>query len=453
MDNSTIKTFTGKYINDALKLSGATVGFEFEFYTDFSWAKLMELLNIKLAPAKVWSSLKYHSEKEVDGYNFKIEPDYSGGPNMVELITGPMAYNDSKIVLLQILHFIQEYCYTDEKCSIHINISFANDKEKPMSMLNPLKLILNTDENYIYQLFPERKNNIYAKSVKKVLPYKGFTDTEVAVNQIMSNMILPDDTKYYGINLHSAERGWIEFRYVGGNGYENKINSILELVDYFIISTYNSINTPFDSEDRIKLSALIMDRIEKYVMFSDYDGFLAMSHKVHLEVDMRDEYEYVVAYYEKFKEQLYDLLMDNDISGGVINYNTESGKLEIVDCEIRSIFDMRNVHIINCNLNQSHIFECQLSACTLRKSHIMNSKISECDMYNCKISSCNMIDSMAKDSYLFLCKFKNNEVKSSILRSCEIDAESEISQDSLTNKDAEFWFMHHDTDKKKKKKM
>ena len=27
----------GKYINDALKLSGATVGFEFEFYTDFSF--------------------------------------------------------------------------------------------------------------------------------------------------------------------------------------------------------------------------------------------------------------------------------------------------------------------------------------------------------------------------------------------------------------------------------
>lgn len=451
MDNSTIKTFTGKYINDALKLSGATVGFEFEFYTDYSWAKLMELLNVKLAPAKVWSSLKYHSEKEVDGYNFKIEPDYSGGPNMVELITGPMAYNDSKIVLLQILRFIQDYCYTDEKCSIHINISFANDKEKSMNLLNPLKLILNTDENYIYQLFPERKNNIYAKSVKKVLPYKGFTDTEVAVNQIMSNMILPDDTKYYGINLHSADRGWIEFRYVGGNGYENKINAILELVDYFIISTYNSINTPFDAEDRIKLSALIMDRIEKYVLFSDYNSFLAMSHKIHLQVDMRDEYEYVVAYYEKFKEALYDLLMDNDITGGVINYNTESGKLEIVDCEIRSIFDMRNVHIINCNLNQSHLFECQLSACTLRKSHIMNSKLVECEMFNCKISSCNVIDSTAKDSYLFLCKFNNNEVKSSILRSCDIDSESEISQDSLTNKDAEFWFMHHDTDKKKKK--
>lgn len=452
MKTSNIKTFTSKYINDAMTLSGAVVGFEFEFYTDYSWAKLMELLNIKLSPAKVWSSLKYHSDIEVDGYNFKIEPDYSGGPNMVELITGPTAYNDAKIILLQVMNFIQEYCYTDEKCSVHVNISFDEKMDKSMSGLNPLKLILETDEDYIYSLFPERRNNIYAKSVKRVLPFKGFTDPDIAVEQLCNNLILPDDTKYYGINLFSANRGWIEYRYIGGKDYQNKTNNILELMDYFIISTYNSIKVPFDAEDKIKLKAMINDKINKYKLFNNYDNFLTLSYKVDLQVDQDDTYEYITSYYEKFREQLYDLLVDNDISNGLINYNTENSKLEIVGCDIKSLFDMKNVHVIDCTLNQSYLFECQLIRCEVFKSHVMNSKIIEGTLKNCKITSCNVIDTEVKDSYMFMCKFNNNVVESSILRACEIDENSEISTDTLSNKDAEFWFKN-DNDKKKKKKL
>ena len=69
---------------------------------------------------------------------------------------------------------IDTFGSTDDKCSIHINISF--DKEKTpnvLDLLNPLKIILKIDEDFIYSFFPDRENNFYAKSVKKIIYVPG----------------------------------------------------------------------------------------------------------------------------------------------------------------------------------------------------------------------------------------------------------------------------------------
>jgi hypothetical protein len=139
----------------------------FEFYMkDISFYKTLELLNQELSPVKVWGFRQYHSDFTPDENNFKIEPDLSGGSNMVELVTGPLDYYDAKYYLIKIVKFIQNYGYTNEKSSIHFNLSFNGDKN--LNDLNTLKLILNTDEDEIYRVYPSRKDNVYAKSVKKI---------------------------------------------------------------------------------------------------------------------------------------------------------------------------------------------------------------------------------------------------------------------------------------------
>ena len=132
------------------------VGMEFEFYTNkLSYYKLLEMLNHYLNPVKVHGFRRYHSSFTPDENNFKIEPDLSGGSNMVELVTGPMEFFTAKYYLLKILKFIQEYGYTTEKSSLHINISFNGDRtKKKLTQLNVLKHILKTDEEEIYKVFP-----------------------------------------------------------------------------------------------------------------------------------------------------------------------------------------------------------------------------------------------------------------------------------------------------------
>ena len=105
-----MKKYSDKFLNQSSKLKNAVIGFEFEFYMkDLSYYKTLELLNQELKPVKVWGFRQYHSDFTPDSQNFKIEPDLSGGSNMVELITGPMQYTDAKFYLIKILKFIQSF--------------------------------------------------------------------------------------------------------------------------------------------------------------------------------------------------------------------------------------------------------------------------------------------------------------------------------------------------------
>jgi len=219
-----MRKYSDKFLNDSAKLKDAIIGFEFEFYMkELSYYKTLEILNDELKPVKVWGFRQYHSDFTPDAQNFKIEPDLSGGSNMVELVTGPLDFYDAKYFLIKIIKFIQNYGYTNEKCSIHFNVSF-NDKD--LNDLNTLKLILNIDEDEIYRNYPSRKDNVYAKTVKKIIPFKEYDYFNIPIGVVKNNMRLPGD-KYYGVNfLHinnDKQSQRLEFRYIGGKDYEKKI--------------------------------------------------------------------------------------------------------------------------------------------------------------------------------------------------------------------------------------
>jgi hypothetical protein len=230
---------------------------------DLSYYKTLEILNDELKPVKVWGFRQYHSDFTPDSENFKIEPDLSGGSNMVELVTGPLDFYDAKYYLIKIVKFIQNYGYTNEKCSIHFNISFD---DKDLNDLNSLKLILNIDEEEIYRTYPTRKDNVYAKTVKKIIPYKEYDFFNIPVNVVKNNMRLPGD-KYYGINfLHinnekNSQR--LEFRYIGGKDYEKNLGQLIYFMERFIINVHDSVDADFDSEDVNKLEEYLED-IEKF---------------------------------------------------------------------------------------------------------------------------------------------------------------------------------------------
>jgi len=231
-----MRKYSEKFLNDSDLLKFARIGFEFEFYMkDLSFYKTLELLNQYLSPVKVWGFRKYHSDMTPDSKNFKIEPDLSGGANMVELVTGPLDYFEAKFHLNKLLKFIQTYGYTNDKCSIHFNISFKDECEKNLNDLNVLKLVLTMDEDEIYYVYPMRKNNVYAKSVKNIIPYKDYDFNNIPIDVIKNNLMLPDD-KYYGINfLHinnPKETQRLEFRYIGGKDYEKNIGDISYFLDY-----------------------------------------------------------------------------------------------------------------------------------------------------------------------------------------------------------------------------
>ena len=193
-----MRKYSEEFVNNSDILKQAIIGFEFEFYIkELSFYKTLELLNKILSPVQVHGFRNYHPNMKPDTSNFLLTPDLSGGSNMVEVITGPLPYFEAKFYLIKLLRFIQEYGYTNEKSSIHFNISF---KDKNLTDLNILKMILNTDEDEIYRSFPTRKNNVYAKSIKRIIPFKEYDYNNIPIDVVKNNIRIPED-KYYGINL------------------------------------------------------------------------------------------------------------------------------------------------------------------------------------------------------------------------------------------------------------
>ena len=417
-----MKIYSNEYITDFDKLKHAIIGFEFEFYTDSSYFKLLELLNNNLAPIKVHGYRKYHSKFTPDENNFKIEPDLSGGPELVELITGPLPYVNSKIILLKILKVLDKYARTDEKCSIHINISFEDTGDgKVLDNLNQLKLILEVDEKLVYNYFPERENNIYAKSVKNLIPFRGFDFSTNAIDILQTNIQLPD-TKYYGINFHTVEKGRLEWRYIGGNNYHKKTSDILSLMDYFINTTWNCINEKLNKEDLEQLQKYLFENINIFKTFTNYDDFIADFPTIDIQVDKMSEYGIVKGYYDSFYNEVYDMVRNiYNLKNCIINYDTQVNRIELVDATFKTIFDLNSLDFIECTMNSGRYNACNFISSELVNGTIHGGEVMDSNVFNSKIENAKIDkESEVGDSYLYQC-FIDGKVKgSSVLRMWKI---------------------------------
>lgn len=412
-----MRKYSDKFLNQSSKLKDARIGFEFEFYMkELSYYKTLEILNDELKPVKVWGFRQYHSDFTPDDENFKIEPDLSGGSNMVELVTGPLDFYDAKYYLIKIIKFIQNYGYTNEKCSIHFNISF-NDKD--LNDLNALKLILNIDEEEIYRTYPTRKDNVYAKTVKKIIPYKEYDFFNIPVNVVKNNMRLPGD-KYYGINfLHiNNEKGSqrLEFRYIGGKDYEKNLGQLIYFMERFIIGVYDSVDADFDAEDVNKLEEYLEDNIKTFKNFSNYDNFIIDFSSIQLQIDQNSNYDVVAAYYPKIYPRLFGLIDSvENIKECIINYVTSTQTMEIVDAKLKTTSTLKNLDLVNCQLEG--IFEdCLFLGCEIVNAQCIKSKLLQSEAEESKILNCKVEQSTLTNCY-FMNGLLNGDMYGGVFRS------------------------------------
>jgi hypothetical protein len=437
-----MRKYSDKFLNDSNKLKKSKVGMEFEFYMkDLSYYKTLELLNKFLAPVKVWGFRQYHSGFTPDENNFKIEPDLSGGSNMVELVTGPLNYFDAKYYLIKIVKFIQNYGYTNEKCSIHYNISF-NDEEMNLNDVNILKTVLNTDEDEIYRSYPSRKNNVYAKSIKKIIPYKEYDFFNIPISIVKNNMRLPND-KYYGINFsninQNKESQRVEFRYIGGKDYEKNIGQLIYFMEKFIITLYDSTDADFNSEDIIKLETYLEENIVNYKNLSNYDNFIVEFPTIQIQIDQNGNYDVVSSYYNRIYSKIFNIIdSTDDLKECMINYVTTTQTYEIVDADIKSTSVMKTIDLINCNAEG--IFE----DCFFIGSQVLNSQLTKCklkqsDVTNTKVLNCNVDQSDLKDCY-FMDGYLNGSMKGGVYRSGKLGPYASMDTDVKIVKDYDNFF-------------
>lgn len=366
------------YNNEELNaIQHSRMGFEFEFFSNKKLEQVKQDLT-RLLGKRIHVEDACHSDFQPNGDVFKIEPDNSGGSGMIEFITGPLPYAESKLILAKTLKYIRETGYTNERSSIHCNVSFDTNELGDICNISKLDIgryILRFDEEYVYKLFPNRRDSVYAKSIKYMMPYD-MTINNPGFNE-WTNYLMAQ-TKYYGINFEKTAKGYLEYRYMGGKDYCKKYSEIITLIEYFLTSLYNCLTDPtFNDKDKEQLQKTIDEHKLLTTAIENYDNFKGIMKEIGLSVDLNTDEQRIISYWESIKPKLYDVVIKNGMKNGIINYDSDTGRLQIKDAKIDSCFEIVGIDIVDCSINQGNLTNCDIFSSTIENSCNIS-----CNMFN-----------------------------------------------------------------------
>lgn len=370
-------------------LNSALVGVEFEFYSNLELEETQKSLS-DLLGRKIQLEDKAHSDFQPDDKVFKMEPDMSGGKGLIELVTGAMPYRNTRIVIIKMLNWIKENGYTNDRASIHLNVSFDKKYlEDPymISKMNVLKFILEFDEARIYKFFPNRENSTYAKSIKWIMPKREaywFDEDHIEPNNFKFA-----DTKYYGINFSKKEKNYLEFRYLGGENYHEKKEAVLHLLDRFILQVWNSCNSPkFTPENRIELRRILNKNLPLVEMLRDHRKLNENWPKINVLVDLQDNYQTIKVQWDRIKERVLELIVDGSLEEGTINYDSDYSVIQVKDGVFKTAYNLDGYEFIDCKIRGNILNS------SIYGGYVEGSMLTRCNLYHgaevkdSKVESC-----------------------------------------------------------------
>jgi hypothetical protein len=371
----------------------AKVGWEFEFYSKYPRREIASRLS-QLLGKSVRAFFRYHTPYKPTQDTMKLEPDFSGGVSMHELITGPLPYYEAVGVLIKVLKWIDENGWTDRNSAVQFNISFDKSdlaRLPDLKTVNRLKYSLGFDEEYILSRFPERRDSVYSKSIKRIVAANNFIKPGPVVmpNTEMYKVI---NDKNSGVNFGKLRKNYLEIRYMGGKDYQKKYKEIRECMEYVLEYTFKTLqnNEVYSDKEIQEMTRLVKEIYEKSSSLNSLEKIRENYPDLIVLMDLKSDEEILKSFFPRIREVLYDLVIHNGITAGYINIDTQINKTQIkevktnkayeligydiVDSEIRGY--METCRLINTEVNNSELNDCKLmGANTVKKSKIIDSEI------------------------------------------------------------------------------
>lgn len=398
-------------------LNFSDVGLTFEFYTtketDFI---VSDLSRISSKNVVLTNETKYRPSYS-DAILLK---EYEATKSRYKLSLAPQNFHSAVPIVEAVSQWINEYCETANDTQMKISLSFNHGQLETLSsisQMNPVRLMLKFDESFVYQRFPDQQNSPYAISIKKMAPINTYI-SENAIERNINMILTTPQAEYYGIDFSRYTQGVLECNYIGGKGYASNPQNIKDIIEYFIVKTYQSINeenySDFEKHEITKLA----DKFSKIQpAYFNPDIFMKEYQDLKVYVNLMTSSQILKSYWSQIRDPLFEMILNGGLRKGQFNYDTDIGK-----------FQLRKGKVTNTILKNMDFVSCELSG-VLENSTFVSCELSKSRIYNSKFISGNTINesylggaSVNSNNEIYKCFVLNNDeiincpVKESVIK-------------------------------------
>jgi len=331
--------------------------------------------------------------------------EYEATRSRYQFLLAHQNYHSILPLLDSVTEWLSESAETTHDTRLKMSISFNHrhlDTLSTISVMNPTRLVLKFDENFVYSRFPEQKHSPYALSIKSLTPVATYiNEKEIAKN--IDNIITLPAAGYYGIDFSNYTRGILECNYIGGKDYPKKTTQIKEILEYFIIKTYQSINEDFyDSFELNEMKRLTEDFGKIQMAYVNPEFFIKEFSEIRVFVDLKTSLQTLKTYWNVIRKPLFEMILNGKLRKGDFNFDTETGR-----------FQLRNGYIGGTLLKNIDFDKCEITAV----------------MENCIFKRCNIVNSRVYNSKFI----RENKIINSYLEGATVDRQNEIINSYVVN--------------------
>ena len=284
---------------------------------------------------------------------------------------------DSAIPLMnEVLSWISETSVCTSDTLMRVNMSFDHrhlETLQSISNMNVQKLILKIDEEFIYEKFPLQEDSPYSMSIKQLLPVSEAVYAPDLIKNINYVIGVPKKN-YYGVNFVNQTQGILEFNYIGGDDYSEMTKEILEVLQYYVIKTYQSLNeVEFTKSELYELRTMTDEFYKIQEAYYEPEKFTELFPEIKVAVDMRRDTQLMKAYWPKIRNTLFQTVINNNLREGEFNLDTEYGVYQLRRADLNCT-NLKGFDLVLCNV-QGVMEHCNMISCTINNARIYNSKV------------------------------------------------------------------------------
>jgi hypothetical protein len=335
------------------------------------------------------------SSEEPSSYNFKLKRTEDG---VYHLTTPFLLYRDSRLVIINLLKWIQRNGKTDINSNFFLDIKFMDQEKGPfkgtllstatkIDNLDKFKFILEFDEESIYKSFPSRKNYFLSQSIENFEPTNKFLSNNYASNSIRSYQV--PNTSNCGINFEHLTEGFLRMQYIGGTRYEDKIEDILTALNKFCAISWDStINRQLTQKNISKFEKIVEKNKKIRESYYDFLIFQKNYPKIKFTVDLVDNKKSLDTYYQALRERIYEILINLDSKKGFeLNYDSSLSTFQIKDGDL-TCKNINGVEFIQCTIKggsftKTDFYNCEVTDSYLTECNLfLDSKANRCILFN-----------------------------------------------------------------------